>query len=120
MERVMDEETPACAECLKHDGGWAAWCDECRLRDQDLAYLRARLAEVAEVSLAEVEAERDNTPFIAHWKGRAEAAEARLAEVEAVLEAHRGMGPKPGMDSAGYDLWSDVADAAARGEGTDG
>jgi hypothetical protein len=112
MERVMDEETPACAECLKHDGGWAAWCDECRLRDQDLAYLRARLAEV---SLAEVEDERDNTPFIAHWKGRAEAAEARLAEVEAVLEAHRGMGPKPGMDSAGYDLWSDVAAAAAHG-----
>lgn len=43
----MDEETPACAECLKHDGGWAAWCDECHvLAREELTEIRARLAAV--------------------------------------------------------------------------
>jgi hypothetical protein len=80
-------------------------------------------AKAAEARLAEIEADRDQWQESTrrfclnadYWRGRAEAAEARLAEVEAVLEAHRGMGPKPGMDSAGYDLWSDVADATAHG-----
>lgn len=119
-------ELPDTAEIRER---WAAWspapmapggtilalCDaldaarEVALLVQGAADLRLAELGAAESELAELEAamrdDRDNWCDCAvHWRGARDRCKARIAAVRAVLDAH---GPD-GMNSAGYDLWSDV------------
>jgi hypothetical protein len=58
--------------------------------------------------------ERDNTPFIAHWKARAEAAETKLARVSLILD---WMGEN--NDDAEYDLVLVALNNILEGSGRD-
>lgn len=96
MADIDAAELPACPECLKHDGGWSAWCDECHvLAREELRRLRKDLNDERVRNQHDRDlAEELRDSLLAEWKAKREYA-ARLAAVEDCIREYGAYGQVP-------------------------